>query len=468
MEIYKDIRRMGLEGFSQRQIAARLHISRNTVKKYWHGDCVPWKRKEYSRDSAIVTESVIEFVRNCLNEDESVRLKKQHHTAKRIYDRLVDEHGFTGGESTIRRLVQELRIKSLEPFVPLAFPPGDAMQVDWGEATVYLNNAKTVLYLFCARLCYSSAPFVRAYYRQNEESFLDAFVHAFQYFNGVPKHVIFDNGKVAVKEGFGINAQKQAGYTALAAHYGFEAVFCNPSAGNEKGLVEGLVGYIRRNVCVPIPQARNIDELNCKLQQKCLEYLGHQIRSKESSVGAMLQTEKERLFHLPGYPFDPAKRITARVDRFSTVRFDTNNYSVPTHYCGRQVSVKASPEKIEIYCEGNLIAAHDRCFAKGKEIYVLEHYLSILERKGRSIFYAKPVQDNIPSRFLAWLSEQDYTAKELTEVLQRCLLEGCDAVMAKLAIGKHVKPARIKDTVLVKPVDLHIYDSFLNKKAGGV
>ena len=162
MEIYKDIRRMGLEGFSQRQIAARLHISRNTVKKYWHGDCVPWKRKEYSRDSAIVTESVIEFVRNCLNEDESVRLKKQHHTANRIYDRLVDEHGFTGGESTIRRLVQELRIKSLEPFVPLAFPPGDAMQVDWGEATVYLNNAKTVLYLFCARLCYSSAPLVRA------------------------------------------------------------------------------------------------------------------------------------------------------------------------------------------------------------------------------------------------------------------------------------------------------------------
>jgi len=142
MEIYKDIRKMGLEGFSQRQIAARLHISRNTVKKYWHGDCVSWKRKEYSRYSAIVTENVIEFVRNCRNADEAVRLKEQHHTVKRIYDRRVDELGFTGGESTIRRLVQELRVKALESFVPIAFPPGDAMQVDWGEATIYLNNAK--------------------------------------------------------------------------------------------------------------------------------------------------------------------------------------------------------------------------------------------------------------------------------------------------------------------------------------
>lgn len=262
VEIYKQIRRMRLDGMSQRQIAAVLHISRNTVKKYWDGNCVPWERKEYSREPGVLTKDIVAFVRQCVDEDSQCGSKKQHHTVKRIYDRLVAERGFTGGETTIRRLVKELREKHQEAFVPLIFPAGDAMQIDWGEATVYLNGVKTTVNLFCARMCYSGAPMVLAYRRQNEESFLDALVRVFQYFGGVPRRVIFDNGKVAVKDGFGAHARKQAGYAALAAHYGFEAVFCNPASGNEKGLVEGLVGYIRRNVCVPVPKVKSLEELN--------------------------------------------------------------------------------------------------------------------------------------------------------------------------------------------------------------
>ena len=361
VEIYKQIRKMRLDSMSQRQIAATLHISRNTVKKYWDGDSVPWERKDYSREASVLTEDVVAFVRQCLDEDSQCRSKKQHHTAKRIYDRLVAECGFTGSETTVRRLVKELREKSQEAFVPLAFPAGDALQIDWGEATVYLYGVKTTVNLFCARLCYSGAPMVLAYRRQNEESFLDALVQVFQYFGGVPKRVIFDNGKVAVKDGCGAHARKQAGYAALAAHYGFEAVFCNPASGNEKGLVEGLVGYIRRNVCVPVPKAETMEDLNRMLQEKCLNYLSHQIRGKESSVGEMLTKEREKLYPLPGYPFDPCKRVTGRVDRFCTVRFDTNNYSVPAAYCGREVSVKAGPETVSIYFEGQCIARHRRC-----------------------------------------------------------------------------------------------------------
>ena len=267
VEIYKQIRRMRLDGMSQRQIAAVLRISRNTVKKYWDGDSVPWERKDYSREASVLTEDVIAFVRQCLDED-AHNPRKQHHTAKRIYDRLVAECGFTGGETTVRRLVRELREKPQEAFVPLAFPAGDAMQIDWGEATVYLNGVKTTVNLFCARLCYSGAPMVLAYRRQNEESFLEANVHALEYFGGVPRHVIFDNAKVAVKDGFGAHAKKQAGYSALSAHYGFDAVFCNPASGNEKGLVEGLVGYIRRNTCVPVPRVNSMDELNAMLEAK--------------------------------------------------------------------------------------------------------------------------------------------------------------------------------------------------------
>ena len=268
VEIYKQIRKMRLDGMSQRQIAAVLRISRNTVKKYWDGDSVPWERKDYSREASVLTDDVVAFVRQCLDED-TRNPRKQHHTAKCIYDRLVSECGFTGGETTVRRLVRELREKPQEAFVPLAFPAGDAIQIDWGEAAVYLNGVKTVVNLFCARLCCSGRSL-------------------------------------------------------------WVAVFCNPASGNEKGLVEGLVGYTRRNICAPVPKAETMADLNRMLQEKCRKYLSHQIRGKEANVGAMLAQEK--LYPFPGYPFDPCKRSSGRVDRFCTVRFDTNNYSVPAAY----------------------------------------------------------------------------------------------------------------------------------------
>lgn len=457
---------MRLDGMSQRQIAAVLHISRNTVKKYWDGNCVPWEWKAYSRKPCVLTKDVVAFVRQCLNEDSQCGYKKQHHTAKRIYDRLVAEHGFTGGETTIRRLVKELREKHQEAFVPLAFPAGDALQIDWGETTIYLSGVKTTVNLFCARLCYSGAPMVLAYRRQNEESFLDALVQVFQYYGGVPRRVIFDNGKVAVKDGFGAHARKQAGYAALAAHYGFEAVFCNPATGNEKGLVEGLVGYIRRNVCVPVPKVKSLKELNRMLQEKCLNYLSHQIRGKEASVGKMLTREREKLYPLPGYPFDACKRVTGRVDRFCTVRFDTNNYSVPAAYCGREVSVKAGPETVSIYFEGQCIAQHHRCLDRQQNIYKLEHYLHLLEKKGRAIFYARPVQKALPAYFLNWLQKQSLSPKELVKILSRCQEEDCESIMTEASC--HGAAVQIEDTVVVQAVDLHAYDAFLCGKAGAV
>ena len=464
VDIYREIRRLRLDGVSQRQIAAQLHISRNTVKKYWDGDTVPWERKEYSREASVLTPEVVAFVRSCLEEDTHCRSKKQHHTAKRIYDRLVDECDFTGGETTVRRLVSQLKEKTQEPFVPLAFPAGDAIQIDWGEATVYIGGNKLVVNLFCARLCYSDAPMVVAYRRQNEESFLEAIVRVFEYFGGVPRRVIFDNARVAVKDGFGAHAKKQASYTALAAHYGFEAIFCNPASGNEKGLVEGLVGYIRRNVCVPIPKAETLEQLNEMLLEKCRKYLKHHIRGKEADVGTMLQKDQLHLYPLPGYSFDPCKRAAGRVDRFSTVRYDTNNYSVPVTYCGREVAIKAGPEWLTIYYEGQCIAQHRRCLEKKQNIYVLEHYLPLLERKGRSIFYAKPVQQTLPDYFLQWLREQNLPPKDLVQILYRCKEESCEMIMNETPF--HDVPTQIEDTVTVQAVDLHMYDAFLAGKAG--
>jgi len=197
---------------------------------------------------------MVEFIEECLNEDEREGLKKQKHTAKRIYDRLVAEKGFKGGESTVRRKVRELRGGRQKVFIPLSFEPGEAMQVDWGEAVVYLHGERQKINLFCSRLCYSCRPVVLAYTHQNEESFLDAFVRVFGILGGAPRRVVFDNARVAVKEGFGIHAKKQDGYTALSAHYAFSAEFCNIASGNEKGLVENLVAWSRNNILVPEPR----------------------------------------------------------------------------------------------------------------------------------------------------------------------------------------------------------------------
>lgn len=304
VDMYENIRQLYVhEQKSQRAIAKQLGISRTTVKKYCDGSHVPWDRIGTSgRRPYVVTEDIVEFIKSCLEEDDTENIKKQKHTAHRIYDRLVDELDFTGGESTIRHVVAELRQKTAKVFVPLSFDPGEAVQIDWGEATIYLKGKKIKVNLFCMRQCYSADIFVKAFYRQNEESFLEGNVAGFEHFGGVPYKVIFDNAKVAVKEGFGAHAKVQDRYKILSAHYAFKAEFCNIASGHEKGLVEGLVGWVRRNVLVPIPRVDSLDELNDTLIKRCLKYRAHQISRREFTVGQMAEIEKVNFTLLPKYP----------------------------------------------------------------------------------------------------------------------------------------------------------------------
>lgn len=443
---YKQIRQRFLNGESQRSIAKSMGISRNTVKKYCEGECVPWERKTPERKASVLTEDILAFIASCLEEDESEGLKKQRHTARRIYDRLVEEKGFEGGESTVRRAVREIRGKTPQAFIPLQFDPADAIQVDWGEATVYLNGERTVVNLFCARLCYSCRPIVLAYRRQNEESFLDAFVTTFHILGGTTSRVIFDNGKVAVKDGFGAHARMQEGYSALSAHYGFDAVFCNPAEGHEKGLVEGLVGWARRNICVPVPKVADMQELNQLLLSRCLKYESHKIRGKKSSVGEMFREEQHLLHKLPPYVFETAKCMNVRVNAFSTIRFKTNTYSVPVKYVGYEVSVKGYPETVEIYFKGTLISTHMRLVGKNQFSYHLADYMPLLKQRPRAVFDAAPVKQNIPPEVLEQLKAQ----KKHDNVIN--LLEH---FAAKAADNK----PEISDPVIVQPVDLHQYDA---------
>lgn len=163
VELYEQIRELYVhEKLSQRQIATKLGVSRTTVRKYCKGDCVPGHRKGISgRYEYVITAEIRSFIEECLEEDRRTNISKQKHTAERIHARLVTEKNFTGGKSTVRKVVAELRQKIPKVFIPLSYELAEAAQIDWGEATVILDGERIKVQLFCMRLCYSAAIFVR-------------------------------------------------------------------------------------------------------------------------------------------------------------------------------------------------------------------------------------------------------------------------------------------------------------------
>ena len=420
-----------IEGLSQRAVAERLGMSRNTVKRYWYGNVVPWERKEGSgRKNDVITDEVRAFVTACLVEDEESGLKKQKHTARRIYDRLVDEHDFHGCESSIRTLVAELKQQPKNAFVPLEYYPGEAIQVDWGEATVFLSGEKTKINLWCMRECYSDDFFCCAFYRQNEESFLEGMRAGLEHFSGVPRKIIFDNARVAVKEGFGVHAKVTERYLAMASHYAFKPVFCNIASGNEKGLVEGLVGFVRRNALVPVPRVKNIEELNIILLNVSLKYRDHTIKGKLISVGESVPIYQSSLTPLPPFRFDITKTLQLKVDSFALVRFDFNKYSVPYVYSGKTVTAKGSGNIVRFLSNNIEIASFPRDYGRGNIHYELNHYMELLTRKPRSIYNAAPVRRTVPPMMMNFL-EKLQNPKELVGTLRLYLQYG-DKILDKL------------------------------------
>lgn len=443
------------------------------------GSNVPWERCGTSgRTPYVITEDVIDFIESCLQEDETENVKKQKHTSRRIYERLVDELGFPGGESTLRPIVAELRKKRPKVFVPLSYEPAEASQIDWGEATVYLNGQKTKINFFCMRQCFSADIFVKVFYRQNKESFLEGLAAGLTFFGGSPGKIIFDNAKVAVKEGFGVFAKVQDAYKAFAAHHAFKTEFCNVAAGHEKGLVEGLVGYIRRNALVPIPHIESIDQLNETLLAKCLNYRNHKIKGRDFSVGQMAEIEKSNFTPLPQYIFDTSRSLIAKVDEFSTIRFDHNTYSVPFEYVGKQVTVKGYGNSIKVMYRNLAIALYPRCYGRGDVKYQIEHHIDLIEQRPRSVFNAKPVKAYLQPDVME-IGQRLLDPREMVKFLRLCIDYGQERVLkaseeipftqtltvallnACITPSEKIKPLLIPNEIQVTGVELSKHDDLV-------
>lgn len=385
------------EGLSQRETAQKLGISRNTVKKYMEAQKPPTTmvRKEVygGRKPRSETERILPVIDEWLKADQST-WKKQRHTAVNIFNRLVAEYGFSGSESNIRRLVRQRRALLPEVFIPLQFQMGQQFQFDWGEADVVLGGKQIRIYLFCMQLSASRKRLVRAYLHMKQEAFLDGFVHGFRYFGGVPAIGLFDNLKTAVSKILqGRDRLEQEAFQALQAHYVFKAEFCNVEAGNEKGLVEGLVGDSRRNALVPVPHVQSLDELNKLLLDWCERSAQQKkVPHTQETIHEAWLKEKQALHPLPATDYEACKTAECRVSKIATVTFDRNQYSVPCGYVSQQVWVKGFVDRVIVVAQNQMIAEHSRSYEEGGIHLKLDHYLEALLRKPRAVRDARVMQ----------------------------------------------------------------------------
>ena len=211
--------------------------------------------------------------------------RKQRHTAKRIHDRLRDEYDFDGGYTIVKDYVRDRRHRTREMFVPLSHPPGHA-QCDFGEAWAVIAGVKRKVHFFVLDLPHSDAMFVRAYPAETTEAFCDGHVSAFSFLGGVPQSIVYDNTRLAVARILGDGRRKRTRvFTELQSHYPFSDRFGRPGKGNDKGKVEGMVGYTRRNFLVPVPSFESFDALKAHLEERCLERMEARLRGHTETIG---------------------------------------------------------------------------------------------------------------------------------------------------------------------------------------
>lgn len=330
-------------------------------------------------------------------EEDKQRPRKQRHTARRIFLRLQEEQGFTGSESTVRYYVREAKLRLGVPaspaFIPLEPEIGKEAEVDWGNAQAIIGGRQETIKFFCLRSKYSAKNFVCAYPGERQQAFFDGHIQAFRFFEGVFPRLIYDNLTTAVLKVLrGKDRREQEAFARFHAYYNFEPCFCNPASGHEKGGVEGLIGFVRRNYLVPVPQVANLEELNQRLLRQCLAYGGHRLHGREQTVQELFEMENSRLLSMPAVPFSNLQITTGKVDGYATVRVDGNRYSTPTLYVGRQVKVHLQVDRIEIFYGGKRLADHPRLFGKNKWQLNPDHYLELLQQRPFAFQAARPIR----------------------------------------------------------------------------
>lgn len=387
VELFEKIRReRRVEGVSIRELAERHQVRWRTVHQAL-ASAVPPPRKPYSPRPCPAIEPWTAIIDGWLLGDRDAP-RKQRHTARRIWQRLVAEHGATCSEVTVSRYVRrrrrELGLAGVEVMIPQTHLPGAEAEVDFGEFHAVLDGVAVKCWMFVMRLPNSGRAFHTAFATQAQEAFLDGHVRAFAHFGGVPALLRYDNLKPAVvRVCKGRDRDESERFIALRSHYGFDSFFCRPGkdGAHEKGGVEGEIGRFRRRHLVPVPNLRSLAELTTLLAAADVLDDARVISGRPVTVAAAFAAEAPTLMPLPDEPFDCARLLSARVDAKARVSVRQVNYSVPARFAGRRLAVRLGASTVEVLDGATVVARHDRGVGRFFDVLALDHYLEVLKTK---------------------------------------------------------------------------------------
>lgn len=391
VELYAAIRRDHRGGMSMRELERKHGVTWRTVRKALDSSWPEPRKKLPPRATTLDPYKAVidEILRADLDAP-----RKQRHTVTRIFHRLVEEHGADVSYGVVRYYVAgrkpEILVESgkapLEAFVPQTHLPGHEAEVDFGDVTVRLAGELVTCYLFSFRLSYSGRAVHRVFASCGQEAFFEGHVHALRTLGGVPRtKVRYDNLKAAVARVLGQSRGRVEADRCIAfrSHFGIESFYCRPGieGAHEKGGVEGMIGYFRRNHFVPVPQVSSLAELNEMVEQWDRQDDARRIGSRPKTVAEYFALEQPLLMSLPEEPFETGRLFTPRVDRYGQIPVRTNRYSVPIRLIGKRVRVVLHASHLVVYDQNVEVARHERLIAKGAVRLDLDHYLEVLVRK---------------------------------------------------------------------------------------
>jgi transposase len=344
---YGKIRRAFRDGMSIRAIARTFGHSRRKVRQIL-GEPQP---KPYTRRQpppAPILGAFHGLIDAILKADEDAP-RKQRHTAMQVFRRLREEHGYPGGYDQVRRYVARQRQDHRETFIPLAHDPGQRLEADFGHIYVDFPEGRRLVPVLIAAWAYSNYPFAQAMPTERTEAILAGLVEGFLFFGCVPHEVWWDNPTTVVRQIFkGRERRPNERYAALASHYAFEPLFCMPARGNEKPYAETRVRVLQRQWATPVPQAADLTAFNRVLRDRCLSEAGRTVDGHDESIGQRFLRDRAQALPLPAHSFDACVVQAAQVDKYQTVHFDKNRYSVPRHCAYQAVTVKGYLDTVAV------------------------------------------------------------------------------------------------------------------------
>lgn len=477
LDVRNDIRAMDAGGTPRAEIARRLHLSRNTVAKYADmEDMSPEPPLPADRPHPAIDPHANWI--DALLEADLGAPRKQRHTAKRIYDRLVEERGYGGSYSAVQRHVRAWRLARAsgvgDGCLELEWAPGIA-QADYGNFEADVAGERLRLKMLVVALPHSNARFAAAGMSQRAECMCDGLAGIFGWIGRAPRELVLDNATEAGRRVRGEVTESHL-FSLFRAHYRMGSRYCNPYSGNEKGSVENAVGFIRRNLLVPVPRVGSLAELNALLRAGCDRLNASSSARDGRPTPEALEEDLAAMLSLPSAPFDAVRWVRCRADKRGVVAVDGRGYLAGPAWHSRELLVGVRAATVEVLADrGRRVALLPRAFGDGPAVRSPLSLVPALIARPRA-FGESVIRRDMPDGLVRAIDSLDAAGRRrVLRAIERAsgpsgFRAACEAALEVLGGGRVPDDATVD--VLARRIasgaigesggaDLSVYDGFL-------